>query len=29
MPSWSAAGTLSADARSADTVFVFDEPSMN
>lgn len=29
MPSWSAAGTLSADSRSADTVFVFDEPSMN
>jgi Sec-independent protein translocase protein TatA len=29
MPSWSSAGTLSADSRSADTVFVFDEPSMN
>ena len=29
MPSWSMAGTLSADSRSADTVFVFDEPSMN
>jgi Sec-independent protein translocase protein TatA len=29
MPSWSGAGTQSADARSADTVFVFDDPSMN
>ena len=29
VPSWSSVGTLSADTRSADTVFVFDEPSMN
>jgi Sec-independent protein translocase protein TatA len=29
MPSWSGAGTQSADGRSADTVFMFDEPSMN
>jgi len=29
VPSWSPVGTLSADTRSADTVFVFDEPSMN
>jgi Sec-independent protein translocase protein TatA len=29
VPSWSSVGTLSADTRGADTVFVFDEPSMN
>ena len=29
VPSWSSAGTLAADSRGADTVFVFDEPSMN
>ena len=29
VPSWSPVGTLLADTRSADTVFVFDEPSMN
>ncbi|MGO9581789.1 MAG: twin-arginine translocase TatA/TatE family subunit [Acidimicrobiales bacterium] len=29
VPSWPSVGRLSADTRSADTVFVFDEPSMN
>jgi len=29
VPSWSSAGTMSTDTRGADTVFVFDEPSMN
>jgi Sec-independent protein translocase protein TatA len=29
VPSWSAPGGLSIETRSADTVFVFDEPSMN
>ncbi|MGA3215925.1 MAG: twin-arginine translocase TatA/TatE family subunit [Acidimicrobiales bacterium] len=29
VPLWSSVGRLSADTRSADTVFVFDEPSMN